>query len=123
VPHWWAQEISLLTSAPDAQLPAELPDEDPVASRGLQSLDGESASRITAVTTTFEAGSHVRIRWQRPEWPSYSILQIRLTAKSAEKTTLSSHQEKLPSRDDREIMQEHWRRVADRIAGIASVSG
>jgi hypothetical protein len=62
------------------------------------------------------------MRWQRPEWPSYSILQIRLTAKSAAKTTLSFHQEKLPSRKDREIMQEHWRRVADRIAAMESAS-
>jgi uncharacterized protein YndB with AHSA1/START domain len=38
-----------------------------------------------------------RLQWQPPEWSSHSILQIRLTPKAEGKTTISFHQEKLPS--------------------------
>ena len=57
-----------------------------------------------------------RLQWQPPEWSSHSILQIRLTPKAEGKTTISFHQEKLPSPEDRRVLREHWRRVASLIA-------
>jgi hypothetical protein len=118
-----AAGISLLISNPDAELPSKHPPAIPASLKELEALDGESDSGIRVETTTFKAGSHVRIRWQRSGWPSHSILQIRLTPKSETKTTLSFHQEKLPSRDDRDKMQGHWRRVAEQIAEMAATAG
>jgi len=111
-----AAGIGLITSDPAVDLPA--PPAEPglkssKALESLESLEGQSASGIRVATTTFEPGSHVRMRWQRSRWRAHSILQIRVTPKSETKTTLSFHQEKLPSRDDRDEMQSHWRRVAE----------
>jgi uncharacterized protein YndB with AHSA1/START domain len=112
--------ISLITSAPGETAGT---DGTAAGSTGLQSLEslrGESRSGIRVLTTTFETGSHLRLRWQLPQWPSHSILQIRLTPKSDGRTTLSFHQEKLPSREERRMMGEHWRRVASLFAGMPS---
>jgi len=92
----------------------------PVGMDSLESLDGESPSGIKVSTTTFEAGSHVRLRWQRPYWQAHSILQIRVTARSDTKTTLTFHQEKLPSLADRGELREHWQRVARLIAEMTT---
>ena len=92
----------------DAALPPGL--------RSLERLDGESRLGVRASTTTFAAGSHVRMRWQRPAWPGHSILQIRVTPKGNGKSVLSFHQEKLPSLEDRRELTERWRHVAEAIA-------
>jgi len=109
-----ARGISLITEDPDTDSPPGQPVSDSL--KTLNALDGTGLTGIRVATTTFEAGSHVRMRWQHPEWPAHSILQIRLTPKSETKTTLSFHQEKLPSRDARDRMQLHWRRVGQVIS-------
>ena len=111
-----AEGIDLITSDPDvdlASLPVA-PGRDSFES--LESLEGQSPTGIRIATTTFEPGSHVRMRWQRPRWQAHSILQIRVIPKSETKTILSFHQEKLPTRDDREELRDHWRRIAEAIA-------
>jgi len=81
-------------------------------------------SGIRILTTTFSAGSHVRMQWKHPQWPNHSILQIRVTPKSQHKALLSFHQERMPSREARTTMREHWKGVADRISQMAAaVSG
>jgi hypothetical protein len=82
----------------------------------LHSLDGESASGIKVHTTIFKAGSHIRMRWQRPHWSTHSVLQIRVLPKSETKTIISFHHEKLPTQRDRQQMQEHWQHVAVLVA-------
>jgi uncharacterized protein YndB with AHSA1/START domain len=108
-----AEGIHLVTSDPAVDPPAPPSGSGPKPLEALESLEGRSASGIWVATTTYEPGSHVRMRWRLPGWQNHSILQIRITPKSATKTTLSFHQEKLPSRDERAKMQAHWRRVSE----------
>jgi uncharacterized protein YndB with AHSA1/START domain len=82
----------------------------------LDALDGQSPSGVYLRTTTFEAGSHVRIQWRQPAWKTHTILQVRLTPKTDSRTILSFHQEKLPTEQARQKMREHWSRVAGEIA-------
>lgn len=89
----------------------------------LESLDGESSSGIRVLMTTYEPGSHIRMQWQRLEWPTHSILQVRVTPKTESKTILSFHQEKLPTQEDRRLMRVHWQQVAGLINKAISNPG
>jgi uncharacterized protein YndB with AHSA1/START domain len=91
--------------------------------QSLEHLEGQSRSGVCVSTTTFEHGSHVRMRWQSPDWPEHSILQVRLMPKDESKTVLSFHQEKLPSQEARAQMREHWARVAAAIAASLKAPG
>ena len=115
-----AEGIRLITSDTGVDLPSYPAASGPGSFRELEPLEGQSPSGIRVATTTFEPGSHVRMRWQRPSWQAHSILHIRVIPKSEIKTTLSFHQEKLPSRDDREELRNHWRRVAELIAELST---
>lgn len=91
----------------------------------LRALDTDSSDSppvdgIIARTTTYKEGSHVRMRWRKPDWPEHSILQIRVTPKGEGKSTLSFHQEKLPSQDEREKMRMRWMALAEQISRIGS---
>jgi hypothetical protein len=93
--------IGLVTASPDAGGPgtaaADPTDPGLADPRSLETLADEMPSGIRVGTTTFEAGSHVRMQWQKPGWSEHSILQIRVTPQGGAKATLSFHQEKLPS--------------------------
>ena len=111
--------IGLITAAP-----GEHPALDPGASasgqtglKSLEHLDGRSPGRVRVLTTTFQEGSHVRLRWQLPGWTSHSILQVRSTPKPGSRTLLSFHHEKLPSEGERRQMREHWQEAAEAVAG------
>ncbi|UCF96609.1 MAG: hypothetical protein JSV89_15730 [Spirochaetaceae bacterium] len=123
--------VSLITSVPNTGEPTHKSghlgsrSDSTAAATGLDSLetlDGQSASGIRVSTTTFQNGSHVRMRWQLPVWQTHSILQIRVTPKSETKTTLTFHQEKLPSQDERRKMRDHWKRIAGLLGDIAATS-
>jgi uncharacterized protein YndB with AHSA1/START domain len=88
--------------------------EDPVPD-GMVGLNITGSSGLIARTTTYEPGSHIRMQWKLPEWPSHSILQVRLTPKGGAKTALTFHQEKLPNAASREAMKKRWKDVAERI--------
>ncbi len=62
--------------------------------------------------TVLKPFSHLRMQWKHPDWNSPSILQIR-TIPSKEKTTISFHQEKLASPEQREMMKVHWHSVLE----------
>jgi uncharacterized protein YndB with AHSA1/START domain len=113
-----AEGINLITSNPEVDPPPGGAGSAPGTPAALDALEEQSTTGIQATTTTFTAGSHVRMRWQLPGWPTYSILQIRVTPKSETRTTLAFHQEKLPSREARDKMQTHWRRISQRMAEI-----
>jgi hypothetical protein len=117
-----AQGIGLVTSSPGVDLSSGHTKMIPDSLKALNALEGESATGIRVVTTTFEPGSHVRMRWQRTGWRAHSILQIRVIPKTEAKTTLSFHHEKLPSRKERQEMQKHWRRVAQVMAEILATA-
>lgn len=69
-----------------------------------------SESGITIRITTLIPGSHLRMKWKRPEWDNFSTLQIRIIANKG-KTTFSFHQENLLSSKQRKEMKEHWHSV------------
>lgn len=79
----------------------------------LASLDLDREDAISAHTTTFASGSHVRMRWTDPAWDDHSILQIRVTERSPDRSSVTFHQERLPSLASRDRLKERWRRVAD----------
>jgi hypothetical protein len=87
-----------------------------------QQLQADSAGitggGITYQVTTFVPYSHLRMRWQFPGWDRYSILQVRVTKKSEEKTILTFHQEKLQDAAAREKMKEYWKTRIAKIAGL-----
>ena len=62
--------------------------------------------------TVFKPYSHLRMQWKHPDWENISILQIR-TIPAKEKTTISFHQEKLASADQREAMKSLWKSVVE----------
>jgi hypothetical protein len=78
-------------------------------------LEGTSSTGVAYRITTFKPSSHLRMQWQWPDWPSHSILQVRLTAKDSNRTALTIHQEKLSDMEARELMRVYWR---ERIAEI-----
>ena len=116
-------EDNVAAAAPPATRAAGSQDSLPRDLQSLEHLAGESRSGVRVSTTTCEHGSHVRMQWQRPDWPSHSILQVRVTPKSAEKAILSFHQEKLPSQEARTQMREHWGQVAAVIAASLESPG
>jgi uncharacterized protein YndB with AHSA1/START domain len=62
----------------------------------------------------------LRLTWQPADFPNTSTLQIRLLpAASPGKTTISFHQEKLDSAEQREEMKVHWEEV---ISGLLALS-
>ena len=79
----------------------------------IEDLEGSSPSGTSYKMTTYKPFSHIRMQWKLPYWKSYSILQIRVTAKENSKTTLSFHQERLVDSDAREEMRRHWQETAE----------
>lgn len=112
-----ADGIALLTAdTPDA--PGSQPSLE--ADAPLAALEASGEDGFRAKATTYSAGSHVRMQWQHPDWPSHSILQIRVSPKSTDSCVLTFHQEKLPSEEARQAMRARWRDVAARLAFAAA---
>ncbi|WP_053373157.1 SRPBCC domain-containing protein [Paenibacillus sp. FJAT-27812] len=61
----------------------------------------------------------LRMTWQRKTWESPSTVQIRIipNPKSAGKTVISFHQEKLKDANERENMKRYWEEAAAKILG------
>ena len=113
--------ISLITSCPKeaASMQPGTQAESRSGLKAIGALDGTGSDGVKVLTTTFAAGSHVRMRWKHPQWPHHSILQIRVTPKTKDKSLLAFHQEKMPSQQARAAMREHWRDIADRLSQMA----
>lgn len=76
---------------------------------------------ITATITVFEPGSHFRMAWKPEYWRYNSILQVRVIgskSKSAGKSVISFHHEKLPRAADRDAMKRHWE---EKLSGLAEI--
>lgn len=67
---------------------------------------------------TVKDGERLRMKWKRPEWKSYSTLQITLFCprNTEEKTNINFHQERLPSLKARSQMRDHWKKKLEEIA-------
>jgi uncharacterized protein YndB with AHSA1/START domain len=68
--------------------------------------------------TIYKPLSHIRLSWQPAGWKNTTIVQLRLIP-NGQKTTLSFHQEGLPSVAAREKMKQHWTRVLDALHTLA----
>jgi hypothetical protein len=87
--------------------------------RDNPAASGQSKTGIEFTVTTFKDGSHLRMRWKKPEWQSHSILQVRLTDKSTHeknKTAVTIHHEKLPDPEAREELKAYWKEQMERIS-------
>ncbi|HEX5724962.1 MAG TPA: SRPBCC domain-containing protein [Longimicrobiaceae bacterium] len=69
-----------------------------------------------------DPGSHLRITWQPSGWARASTIQVRVIP-AGERTTLSFHEERLPSAAERAERRRHFEAALDalqRLAGTAS---
>jgi uncharacterized protein YndB with AHSA1/START domain len=76
---------------------------------------------ITGIVTIMDPGSHFRIAWKPEYWRYNSTLQVRVTgskSKSAGKSVISFHHEKLPRAADRDAMKRHWQEKLSDLAEI-----
>lgn len=76
---------------------------------------------ITCTITVLETGSHFRIAWKPEYWRFNSTLQVRVIgsrSKSAGKSVISFHHEKLPRAADRDAMKRHWQ---EKLSGLAEI--
>ena len=64
----------------------------------------------------FEAGHHLRLTWQPPDWPRASTIQLRVIPAAGGKTTVAFHQEHLPGPDEREARRQHFAAALDALA-------
>lgn len=79
-----------------------------------------TANNITINVTTLKEGSHFRMQWKPLEWEVTTMLQLRVIP-TKEKTTISFHQDKLSSSEQRELMQQHWKKVLDQFSVFLNV--
>lgn len=64
----------------------------------------------------FEAGHHLRLTWQPPDWPRASTIQLRVIPSAGGNTTIAFHQEHLPGPDEREARRQHFAAALDALA-------
>ena len=65
-------------------------------------------------------GRRLRLTWRPDGWEAPAALQLTLTARRPDATTLAVHLEKLPDAGARERMRDHWRDVLRRVAGAVA---
>lgn len=81
----------------------------------------QTADGITGTITILEPGSHFRMAWKPGYWRHNSTLQVRVVgskSKSAGKSVISFHHEKLPRAADRDAMKRHWQEKLSDLAEI-----
>lgn len=81
----------------------------------------KTRGEITGTITVLEPGSHFRMAWKPEYWRYNSTLQVRVTgskSKSAGKSVISFHHEKLPRAADRDAMKRHWQEKLSELAEI-----
>ncbi|WOK08256.1 SRPBCC domain-containing protein [Imperialibacter roseus] len=83
---------------------AELPYHEPFRSdEGMEGL-----------ITTLQEGSHLRMKWKKPDWEHFSMLQIRVIP-AADKATLSFHQDHLTDENQRAEMKANWTSIMEKV--------
>ncbi|MCF0069936.1 SRPBCC domain-containing protein [Dyadobacter sp. CY261] len=81
----------------------------------------ETKQGITGTITVLEADSHFRMAWKPASWRNSSTLQVRVTgskARSAGKSVINFHHEKLPRASDRAAMKKYWEEKLSVLAEI-----
>jgi hypothetical protein len=73
---------------------------------------------IEGKVTVLNPYSHVRLTWKPKNWTNYSALQLRVI-NSKDRATISFHQDKLVSSNQRQDMKLYWDKVMEKIgAGL-----
>ncbi len=73
---------------------------------------------ITGEWRMMNPHSHMRFTWQKPEWDKPSTLQVRVTRKGLEKTTLTFYHEGLTGEEEREERERGGRGFWGRWQGV-----
>jgi len=81
-----------------------------------QNRTGENG--IEYCITTFRPRTHWRMKWRKPEWPSHSIVQVRVYTGSSGKAVMAIHQEKLRRPEDRQEMKAWWKHTVTCVAAV-----
>lgn len=91
---------------------------------GLQTgVDMRTKEGFEGRVTTFVEGSHFRMKWKKPGWDHFSLLQVRLMPAGSPKgsaTTFAFHQDQLQDEQEREEMKRHWRNVMQQLEASLS---
>ena len=66
------------------------------------------------VVRVLKSQSHIRLTWKKKDWNNFSTLQIRVIS-TKDKTTISFHQEKLRTDQQRAEMKTHWQKVIGKL--------
>lgn len=85
----------------------------PIAADGKFKLPDGTRCEITV----FQPASHLRMRWQPPDYAQPAILQVRLLP-AGKKTVLAFHQEKLPDAAARKQRLVFYRTALARLAEL-----
>lgn len=92
---------------------------------GKNSLDAEANFNLPDGTrceiTVFQPASHLRMRWQPPDYAQPAILQVRLLPVGG-KTVIAFHQEKLPDAAARKQRLAFYRTALARLAELTGQS-
>lgn len=84
----------------------------------LEVREGCGQQLIEYTISSYKDRSHLRMRWKPEGWKEAAIVQLRLTAKGAAKTTVTVHQEKLPSQELRGEMKRFWTKRLEELAQL-----
>lgn len=83
-------------------------------------VDLKSKEGTEGKITTFVEGSHLRMKWKKPDWEHFSMLQIRLmpagNPDEGSSTTFAFHQDQLLNEKEREEMKQRWEGVMEKMA-------
>ena len=70
---------------------------------------------IEGFVRVFKVDSHIRLSWKKKKWDNMSLVQLRIYGDS-QKSTISFHQEKLASAEQREEVKTHWNGIMNQVS-------
>jgi len=73
-----------------------------------------SKEGMEGLITTLQEGSHLRMKWKKPDWEHFSMLQIRVIP-AGDKAALSFHQDHLTDENQRAEMKAHWISIIEKV--------
>lgn len=80
------------------------------AGQAYQTVEG-----ISGVVRVVNLHMNIHLTWKREHWNKPSTVQVRTIVKDKHKTTISFHQENMPSAEVKEEMKNRWKDVLDQL--------
>lgn len=71
----------------------------------------KTAEGTTGEIRSYRPGDRIRLTWKPKDWDHESTVQVTVTTKGDDRTTLQFHQERLTGGAERERQRTHWRDV------------